>query len=177
MIKNALLVVALLTTAVGAQAQTATSSLEQRLQRLEDEAAITRIINAYAELLTARDFDGYAALFAREGVWENRGTVKKGAAEIKAMLVDMFGQPQPGFVNTQNYMLVSNILVNVDGDRATATSRQTSISRGEDGSPVVVLGGRYEDEFVRENGQWKIQHRIDYSVIPTGDEWAQRMGR
>lgn len=177
MIRFVVLAVSVLLGSSTAQAQTAALSLEQRVQQLEDESAISRIINEYAERLTRRDFDGYAALFAQQGVWENRGTVKKGAAEIKEMLVGMFGQPAPGYVNTQNYMLVSNVLVNVDGDRATANSRQTSIRRDENGNPLVILGGRYEDEFIRENGEWKILHRVDYSVIPTGEEWAQRMGR
>jgi ketosteroid isomerase-like protein len=177
MIKHVILAASVLLAPVAAFAQPAPSSLEQRIQKLEDEAAVSRIINQYAELLTKRDFDGYAGLFAKEGVWENRGTVKKGAEEIKGLLVGMFGQPAPGYVNMSNYMLVSNILVNVDGDHATANSRQTSISRSQDGTPVVVLGGRYEDEFIRENGEWKILHRIDYSVIPNGDEWSKRMGR
>jgi hypothetical protein len=36
-----------------------------------------------------------------------------------------------------------------------------------------MLGGRYEDEFIREDGEWKILRRVDYPVMPTQEEWMQ----
>src|SRR5690606_29218032 len=124
-------------------------SLESRLQRAEDQLAIQRII------------DGYAALFARDGVWQNGTTVRRGAEEIKAMLVGLFGTPEPGFVNAESYHLVSNMAVDVDGDRATARSRHLLVMRGPDGSPTPELAGVYEDEFIRADGEGEILRRID----------------
>ena len=53
--------------------------------------------------------------------------------------------------------------------------------RGADGSPVPELAGVYEDEFIREDGQWKILHRVDNPIMPTAEEWrkemAERQGR
>src|SRR5690606_13840273 len=147
--------------------------IDERLQRLEDKAAIHDLIQEYAVRLTSRDFDGYVELFAPDGVWQNGDIVKNGREEIKAMLVDMFPNTTPDYVNTSSYMFVSNIQVQVDGDRARAKSRQTSIIRGADGSPVPVLAGMYEDEFVRLNGEWKFRHRNDITFIPTQEEWAK----
>jgi len=161
--------------AAHAQAQGEAPSIEQRLQKLEDEAEIRRIMVDYAALLGARDYDGYAALFAQDGIWQNGDIVKKGHDEIRDLLVGMFGEYDPNYVNNEMYMLVSNIQIDVHGDTATATSRQLTIRRGEGGRPTPVLNGRYDDTFVRENGKWKIQHRIDNVIMPSREEWAKFM--
>ena len=35
--------------------------------------------------------------------------------------------------------------------------------------------GYYDDEYVREDGQWKILHRVDHPMMPTAAEWAKEM--
>ena len=62
-------------------------SSEQRLRQVEDQLAIQRVLVEYSARIDARDFEGYADLFAREGTWQNGTTVRKGREEIIAMLV------------------------------------------------------------------------------------------
>ena len=131
----------------------------------------------YAELLDARDFDGYAALFAKDGTWQTGQTVRHGPAEIKAMLAGLFGPTPKGFVNGSDYHLVSNIEVDLDGDHAKARSRHLMMIRDEKGHPTPTLAGYYEDEFIREDGRWKILHRIDHPVMPTAEEWTREMAK
>jgi hypothetical protein len=150
-------------------------TLEQRLQRVEDELAIKRVILEYAVRLDARDFDGYVALFAKNGTWQNGTTIKHGHNEIRQMLTDIYGNPPAGYVNNDSYRIVSNVLVDIHGDRATAHSRQLTIMRGENGSPVPRLSGIYDDELIREGGQWKILHRIDRTIMPSPEEWRKQM--
>nr|WP_166176032.1 nuclear transport factor 2 family protein [Altererythrobacter segetis] len=150
-------------------------STDQRLQRAEDHIAIERVIVDYAEKLDARDFDGYAALFAHDGTWQTGQTVRRGPGEIKAMLVGLFGATPPGYVNGADYHLVSNVEVDVDGDHAHARSRHLMMTRDKQGHPTPTLAGWYEDEFVRENGEWKIFHRIDHPLMPTAEEWVKEM--
>ena len=166
---------ALLLAPISAQAAPPRLTLEQRVQQIEDKEAINRIIQDYAVRLTSRDYDGYVALFAPEGTWRNGATLKTGRAEIKAMLVAMFPNTPPDYVNKDSYMIVSNIRVDLQGDSAKATSRQLSVIRGKDGMPTPVLSGLYEDEFVRQNGEWKILHRNDITFIPTPEVWAKMM--
>ena len=149
--------------------------LEGELRRLQDKDAIRDIIEDYAVRLTSRDFDGYVANFAPEGTWQNGGTLKHGHKEIHEMLVNMFPNTPANYVNQDSYMLVSDIQIKVDGDRATARSRQLSIIRGKNGDPTPVLAGRYEDEFVRLEGHWKILHRLDITFIPTLEQWTKKM--
>jgi uncharacterized protein (TIGR02246 family) len=146
-----------------------------RLQKVEDELAIRRIITDYAANLDAQNFAAYAALFAKDGTWATGTSVRKGPAEIRQMLVGLYGTPPAGFVNAESYHLVSNMAVNVDGDHATARSRHLLILRGPDGHPTPTLAGYYDDDYVREDGKWKILHRVDHPVMPTADEWRKEM--
>jgi len=45
--------------------------------------------------------------------------------------------------------------------------------RGPNGEPTPMLAGRYEDEFIREEGQWRILRRVDTPVMPTSEEWMK----
>jgi uncharacterized protein (TIGR02246 family) len=144
-----------------------------RLQHVEDELAIQRVIIAYSATQDARDYAGYAGLFAREGEWVNGKNVHKGREAIHKMLVDLYGEPPAGYVNADSYHISSNAQIEVSGDRATARSRHLLVLRGPGGSPQPALAGRYEDEFIREDGEWKILRRVDYPVMPTSEEWGK----
>lgn len=154
-------------------AQTAGLSIEQRLQRVEDELAIRRVLVDYAVTQDARDYAGYAALFARNGEWVNGRTVHKGREAIHKMLVDLYGNPPAGFVNSESFHISSNPEINLNGDRATVRSRHLLVMRGPSGEPTPALAGRYEDEFIREDGKWKILRRVDFPVMPTAEEWMK----
>ncbi|MET0291798.1 MAG: nuclear transport factor 2 family protein [Steroidobacteraceae bacterium] len=149
------------------------AGLEQRLQRVEDELEIRRILVDYSATQDARDYAGYAALFARHGEWVNGKQVHKGRVAIQKMLVDLYGPPPPGYVNNESYHISSNAQIDVKGDRATARSRHLLLMRGPKGEPTPVLAGRYEDELIREDGRWKILRRVDYPVMPTSEEWSK----
>jgi uncharacterized protein (TIGR02246 family) len=156
-----------------AVAQSGTLTVEQRLQRVEDELAIRRVLVDYSAFQDARDYAGYAALFAREGEWINGKTVYKGREAIHKMLVDLYGAPPPGFVNSESYHISSNAQIDLDGDRATVRSRHLLVMRGPKGEPTPALAGRYEDQFIREDGKWKILRRVDTPVMPTSEEWMK----
>ena len=155
--------------------QPTVAQLAARLQKVEDELAIRRVLVDYSATQDARDYAGYAALFAKNGEWVNGATTYKGQEAILKMLNSIYGAPPPGYVNMESYHITSNPQVNVTGDRATARSRHLLIWRGAEGQPTPALAGRYEDEFIREDGQWKILRRVDYPVMPTPDEWRKVM--
>ena len=156
-----------------ALAQTSGPTVEQRLQRVEDELAIGRVLVDYSARQDARDYAGYAALFARNGEWVNGKNVYKGREAILKMLVDLYGAPAPGYINNESYHIATNFQIDVNGDRATARSRHLLVMRGPKGEPTPVLAGRYEDELIREDGQWRILRRVDHPVMPTAEEWMK----
>ncbi len=153
--------------------QAAEPTLEQRVRLVEDELAIRKVITAYSNTQDAHDYDGYVALFARDGEWVSGKSVFKGREAIKNMLVGLYGAPPPGYVNGESFHISFNADVSVSGDKAIAVSRHVLFMRGPKGEPVPMLSGRYDDEFVREDGKWKILRRLDTPVMPTADEWSK----
>jgi uncharacterized protein (TIGR02246 family) len=168
-----LAVIPILGVPVVSMAQASGLTVEQRLQHVEDELAISRVLVEYSATQDAHDYPGYAALFAREGEWVNGKTVHKGREAILKMLVDLYGTPPPGYVNSESYHITSNPQIDLHGDRATVRSRHLLVMRGPNGAPTPALAGRYEDEFIREDGKWKILRRVDYPVMPTSEEWMK----
>jgi len=160
-----------------ALAKPAKPSLEQRVQRLEDEAEIRHIFTAYAAALDGKNADAYVALFARNGQWINGSIVRKGPDEIRALIAGMFKNIPANYVNNDSFELTFHPDIVVTGDRATSKSEHVLFRRHMDGSglPQALLFGRYEDEFIRENGVWKILKRVDIPTIPTPEEWGKIM--
>jgi len=154
-------------------AQASQLALEQRVQKVEDELAIQRVLVEYAARQDARDYAGYVSLFARNGEWVSGKNAYKGRHAILKMLVGLYGAPPAGYVNTESYHISTNFQIDVNGDHAHARSRHLLIMRGPKGEPTPSLGGRYEDEFIREDGQWKILRRVDTPVMPTSEEWMK----
>ncbi len=141
------------------------------MAELEAREAIRALLLDYGRLLDAGDFAGYAALFAEDGEWVGGLGRFQGRAAIRAMLEDNLA-PGPRERLTSLH-LMSNEVIEVDGERATARSRWFFIVTGEDGAPRLLLAGRYEDELVREGGRWLFARRAAYGDIPYDDPLAE----
>jgi len=170
MIKRSIFACALLALGAPALAAPKGLTLEQRVQRMEDESDIRRILIEYGTYLDARDFKSYAALFAREGEWVGGFGRFKGPPAIQAMLEERLGRAEPGWINKQSYHLLSNPLIRIEGDKAHVTSKYLFLTKPDDQNrPVPLLAGRYEDDLIRENGEWKIIKRVTNGIIPYRD--------
>ena len=152
----------------GALGQTtnASLSLEQQLRRIQDRETIEELLITYGRFLDKQDLVGYSNLFAKDGVWEGGIGSAKGPKEILEMLEAVYGRTARGQYDN-SYHIMSDIIIDVDGDTATSWSRWTWIVEGEDGKPVPQRSGHYEDTMVRENGEWKFQHRLTVTELPT----------
>jgi SnoaL-like domain len=67
------------------------------------------------------------------------------------------------------FHLLTNDQIVIDGDRASATTKWLYITPGEDGAPKAVYLGHYDDQFIREDGEWKFLRReapVDIPVQP-----------
>jgi 3-phenylpropionate/cinnamic acid dioxygenase small subunit len=151
-------------------------ALEARLAELEAKEEIRSLIVNYGRFLDGRDYAAYASLFAENGVWTGGFGTFEGRDAIERMLSDNLG-PRPVAGPREplpTLHLVSNELIDVDGDRATAISKWFFINAGADGAPRMLLAGRYEDEFVREGGRWLIARRTAIGDIPPDEATADR---
>src|SRR5690606_7507135 len=144
-------------------------SLEQRVERLEAESEIRRMLVEYGAYLDSRNFAAYADLFAPDGEWVGGFGRFEGPAAIRKMLEDNLGVAEPGFINKSNFHMLTNPLIAIDGDRAQVTSKYLFWTRAPDDRPTPLLAGRYVDEFVRMDGEWKIARRTTWGEIPFRD--------
>lgn len=137
--------------------------LERRLQAVEDEKAIRDLMVEYGQHLDTLDFAAYSGLFAADGEWSGQlseYTTVKGPAAIRSAMEEAFAERIYDPQHVTNVHLLSNISIDVSGDRATGYSKWTVISRSESGQPYVRVSGHYDDVYVREDGRWKFQSRV-----------------
>jgi hypothetical protein len=143
-----------------AQAQ---PSLAQRIQRLDDIEEIRTLLTNYGRFLDAHDFKSYGLLFAKDGEWIGGFGSVTGPSAIEAFMVKNIGTPgQP----SSTYHLLTNFIIDVHGDTATAWSRWNFVTPGLDKKPAIAQGGHYEDTLVRESGHWKFSRREAFNDIP-----------
>ena len=145
-----------------AVAQTDTS-LAARVQVLADKEEIRTVLVNYGRTLDAHDFLAYSHLFAQEGEWIGGFGSVKGPAAIEAFMIKNIGAPGKP---SGTYHLLTNFIIDVHGDSATAWSRWAFVVPGADKKPSIAQGGHYEDTLVRENGQWKFLRREAFTDIP-----------
>jgi uncharacterized protein (TIGR02246 family) len=139
------------------QQSPANQGLESRLRQLEDKEEITRLLLDYGRHLDSRDFAAYGRLFTKDGEWVGGfGTATGGPSGIQAFMEKAMGTA-PNRAN--NYHLLSNFVITVTGDTATAWSRWAFVVPGPAGA-TIAQAGRYDDTLVRENGRWRIKRRV-----------------
>ena len=149
-----MIVVAGCSLSVAASAQT--GSAETRLRALEDKEQIAQLLIDYGRHLDSRDLAAYAALFAADGEWIGGFGKVAGRANIRAFMEKSLGTgPNRG----GSHHIMSNFVITVKGDTATAWSRWTFVAPGERGA-AIAQAGRYDDTFVRENGVWKFKRCV-----------------
>jgi ketosteroid isomerase-like protein len=141
----------------------AQAPLAARIQKLEDIEAIRTVLLNYGRFLDARDLPAYSRLFAKDGEWVGGFGSAKGPAEILTFMEKNLGTG-PNRGNT--FHILSNFVIDVQGDTATAWSRWTFIAPAADGKPAISQAGRYDDTLVRENGQWKFKRRVASNDTP-----------
>lgn len=131
-----------------------------------DRAAIHALLVDYGRTLDDRDFTGFSTLFAKSGVYVAGGGQQVGGKDAGEMMRKTFAENALGF-RSPNFHLFFNEVVVLDGpERAHASSMSLYMVPDEHNRPTPALMARYEDELVRENGQWKFARRTVRSLIP-----------
>lgn len=138
----------------------------------EDRAEIVDLQARYVAAMDYLDADGYAAVFAKDGVldWarglvEGREAIREfmatgtydltqGAAEAKTP----DGRNWPSTVRH----LITNQVITVDGDKAKAVTYWIQFNNNQKRDQVEwMLFGTWYDEFVKIDGEWLFSlHRI-----------------
>ena len=136
--------------------------LLRRLQRLEDLEAIRQLFVDYGRHLDRGDLDAYVELFAEDGeVLLGPLGRARGRDEIRALMARATASSAGN-----SWHLITNPVIDLDGDRATSDVMWTVIVPGEDGRPVVSMMGRHRDVLARRDGRWLFQRREGHIDVP-----------
>jgi uncharacterized protein (TIGR02246 family) len=145
-------------------AQSAAGGVEARLQASEDREAIRALFANYGRTLDARDFAGFAQLFARDAEYVGGGTAK-GPDAIRALLESLL-KANAAPVSGRDFHLFSNETIEVKGDQATAVSKGAFVVTSKENKPEILMLATYRDQLVREDGHWKFKRREVRGDIP-----------
>jgi len=138
----------------------------ERRDESADRAEIHALLTAYGSTLDARDFDGFANLFAKDGRYVAGTGEGVSGADAGAMMQRVFAENALGFKEPNFHVFFNEVVVIDDADHAHATSMSFYMVPGEDNRPTAAMMARYEDRLVRENGKWKFESRTVQSLIP-----------
>ena len=122
---------------------------------LEAKDAIRELMATYAMALDACRFADVAACFAPHGEWTTDYGAARGPAEIEAFIrgiVPMRGE------GPQRKHYITNIIIKVDGDAASAVSDYLVVRESENGL-MPVMGGTYKDKFVKTLAGWRFSRK------------------
>jgi ketosteroid isomerase-like protein len=140
------------------------------IEAVHDELAVIRLVNRYTDAINRRDWDTLGALFCADGVWD------VGGADAAALAFLFTGREQvvtgiSGMATQFDFQVQTNhaVVVNVAGDRATASSTVQEILRTRGTTEALMVLGMYADEIVREgDGAWRFARRtFRYTYVET----------
>ncbi len=155
--------------------------LEARIRVLEDIESIRKLKATYCYLCDAgldekRNRDALVAHFT-ENACVDFGLGPASQFTGRAGLEVFFGQVVPGAVSFCMHM-VHNPIIEVDGDAATGTWYYEAPTTDAASDRAQWMAGTYEEEYVRESGEWKfasIKTRWKY-ITPYDEGWARNRG-
>jgi hypothetical protein len=134
------------------------------LQTTIDRQAITDLIYRYCRAVDRIDHElGYSIW--HEDAIADYGTIYQGSGRG---VIDLICSQHKHLLSHSHQ--VSNILIELDGDRAGSESYVTANLRLQAGEQLkqITVWGRYIDQWSRRNGRWGIDKRV---VIRDFDEF------
>jgi ketosteroid isomerase-like protein len=130
--------------------------LERRITRLEDLEAIKQLRARYCDICDDdHNPDRITSVFSEDAIWEGRGIGKaKGHAEIRVLFEGF--QKMMSF--SQHMVMNPVIEVDDDGQHAKGTWYFFGPFTFYEGNQAKWQAARYHDDYVKQDGEWKIQH-------------------
>lgn len=148
---------------------------------LEDKNEIERLQYAYGYFIDNRMFRELADLFADEGAWIEIGERGRyfGKDNIHRFLLEVLGGGRWGLAKNEVINHVQQqLLIHVDDDRTHARARARAEVQGNsppDTPTFLFADGVYENDYVKEEGRWKIQGikvtMIFYAALERAKIW------
>jgi 3-phenylpropionate/cinnamic acid dioxygenase small subunit len=118
----------------------------------DDEHLIRRTLAEYSRWCDDGRFDEWADLFTPEARLVIGGEATEGRESIRALMAEVQSEGRRGMHVT------TNCLVDVDGDRASASTDYLFVRPGPEGM-AIIAAGRYYDRLVRDADRWRFEER------------------
>jgi uncharacterized protein (TIGR02246 family) len=137
------------------------AELDAETQALLDKVAIADLLNRYYEGFGSTDPAAFNEFYTDDAVFDVNGIVAEGKEEIEAIYAGLDEDAEsPTNIGTF-HMIISNPVIDVNGDTATAKVMWTGVQNGDlRTAPSLVEQGREYDKLVKVDGKWLIQHRV-----------------
>jgi len=153
-----------------------TPEMNETLQELIDHHEIRKLLSVYCHGCDRGDEYRMAGVY-REDAWDDHGSYKGPAREFAKFVMNAFATRRELLKGVH---LLGQSLIRVIGNAAGAETYfiASSVVATEGGRKVVnLLSGRYVDNLVRENGQWRISKRVcvrDWSIsLNVEKDWLE----
>jgi SnoaL-like protein len=132
---------------------------------MDDVQAITKVVVSYVELLDRGDLDGLANVFARATVRMHGSAHELRGATAYKDFIEQGVQFYDSTPSTKH--LISNLIVDIDDDRRTATARSyyTAFQARPELPFQPILVGRFHDRLERDDDDWYIVERVIYADL------------
>jgi hypothetical protein len=158
-----------------AQAREAAAALSARLQRQEDEDAVEKLQRQYGFFVDKAMWQEAADLFAEDGTLEIGG---RGVFVGKKRVLEYLIWLDPKGLTTNHLFEHQQLqpLVTIGADGTSAQMRSRFFGQVGEYQKSGIWGmGTYENEYVKENGVWKIKKLLSYfrMYTPYADGWAK----
>jgi uncharacterized protein (TIGR02246 family) len=134
-------------------------SVEQ--QALLDKVAIADLLTRYYEGLGGGNPAAFNEFYTEDAVFDVNGIVATGKEEIEALYGDVGDDADSPAAGGTFHMVISNPVIDVEGDSATAKVYWTGIMNADlQGPPTLVEQGREYDLLEKRDGRWLISKRV-----------------
>ncbi|GAA0271573.1 hypothetical protein GCM10009127_09760 [Alteraurantiacibacter aestuarii] len=157
------------------------ADVDSETQAVMDRVAIEDMVIEYYAHLGGGEASAFGDYFTEDAIFDVNGLVANGREEIEAIYAGI-GEDETSASNGggQFHMILSNPVIRVDGDHATAQFLWTGIRNAEiSAPPVLVEQGREYDKLQKVDGKWLFTHRvvIAESGLPEGqyENWTPRL--
>jgi len=135
---------------------------ESARSTLADRIAIEDMVTRYYENFGSSDAaDEFGTYYTEDAVFDVNGIVSTGREEIEALYAGMAEEGESPSTQGTFHMIISNPVIEVNGDTATAKFLWTGVMNSTvEARPSLWEQGREYDLLVRQDGQWKIKKRV-----------------
>ena len=149
----------------------ASGEIEKRIRRLEDIEEIKRLKALYCDICDDNhNPDRITKIFADDGIWEGGSFGKAQGHEAIRKLFQGFQK----LISFSQHNIF-NPRIEIDGDRAKGTWYLLGPFTFHEANKALWIACRYDDDYVRVNGEWKYQHlRANIRIAALYEKgWAQ----